>query len=118
MKFISFISATTILIWILPLGAFIGSSQEKKACDGRRAFHMCSMGAFKIRKDAQSGRISFTNASNADKTNKSASSSGGNDFTNSHVPAKVQNKASRFFKLDLIFSKQLFFPVPFPIPKA
>lgn len=27
----------------MPLGAFIKPSQEKIACDGKRAFHMCSM---------------------------------------------------------------------------
>jgi len=118
-KFISLFSAFTIFLWIMPLGAFIKPSEEKVTCGGNRAFHMCTMEISQPQKDPSPQKISFTSASSGiDKTNKSASGSGGNDFTNNSTLAKVQHKASKLVELDLIFPRQLFFPVPAPIPKA
>ncbi len=103
--------------WILPLGAFIKPSQEKTACGGARAFHMCTMG-MQAEKKADSDKITFTSASAAEKTNKPAASSGGNSFTQDSVSAGTSDKISRLAELDLILPKTLFLPGPAPVPKA
>ncbi len=71
-------AALAMLLWVLPLGNFIKPSQEKSACGGGRAFHMCSMMS-KARPVSDTGKIAFTNASSVEKTAKS-SASAGNDL--------------------------------------
>lgn len=61
MKLVSFILSITVLAWILPLGYFIKPSQEKIACDGQRAFHMCTMNLVKPASEAADSRVKFTN---------------------------------------------------------
>lgn len=41
-KTILLITAAAFIVWILPLGSFIGSGQEKLMCSGKRALCMCS----------------------------------------------------------------------------
>jgi hypothetical protein len=41
-RLISSITVIGVLFWLLPLGAWIKPSQENKACNGQRAFHMCT----------------------------------------------------------------------------
>ncbi|MCG3177133.1 MAG: hypothetical protein MOGMAGMI_02100 [Candidatus Omnitrophica bacterium] len=66
---------TTLLLWVLPLGAFIKPSQEKTACGGKRAFHMCSMTSAQVSAaDRPAGLVSYSSASQ--DVQKSARSSG------------------------------------------
>lgn len=44
-------------IWILPLGAFIKPSQEKKVCNGQRAICLCSHLIIAKQKDKWAGKI-------------------------------------------------------------
>lgn len=104
--------------WILPLGAFIRPSQEKAACGGNRAFHMCTMEMSQPQKDPGPQKVSFTGGSGVEKTNKSASGSGGNDFTNGSILAKVHDKESRLAELNFILPRLTFFFTPDPVPKA
>jgi len=41
-RLISLITIMGVIFWLLPLGVFIKPSQEKAACNGQRAFHMCT----------------------------------------------------------------------------
>jgi len=118
LRSVSSLLVVCVFVWILPLGAFIKPSQEKTACGGNRAFHMCTMAMSQTQKNPGPQKISFTSASGVEKTNKSASSSGDNGFTNGSNSAKIQDSASKLVELDLILPRQLFFPVPAPIPKA
>lgn len=65
----------------MPLGVFIKPSQEKMACDGKRAFHMCSM----MSSDAaahvdKSGRVAFANQASGLEKHAKAQSAGGDEF--------------------------------------
>ncbi len=94
-RFVGFFSAVSVLLWVLPLGSFIKPSQEKSACNGNRAFHMCSMMSpdappeTKVSKE-NSGKVSMDNASAAERQTKS-SAGGGSDWT---LRATPQNLAS------------------------
>lgn len=70
-------ATVAVLAWVLPLGAFIKPSQEKTACGGKRAFHMCSsMGTSSAPMTASSGTVAYANASSdLQKTSKSATGS-------------------------------------------
>lgn len=68
-----------LVVWLMPLGAFIKPSQEKTACGGGRAFHMCSMMSGKAHTDNGSSKILLTDGGNVEKTAKS-STSGGDDL--------------------------------------
>ncbi len=67
----------TLLAWLLPLGAFIGASQQGTACGGKRAFHMCQMMKGKV-STASSATVSFSNAGGYDTAK--ASGSAGDDL--------------------------------------
>ena len=77
-RFFSFFVLICLFVWLLPLGAFIKPSQEKIACDGHRAFHMCCMMLGKVNPNPSS-KISFTTASDFGHGAKS-SAAGGDDF--------------------------------------
>ncbi len=62
-------SLVTVILWLMPLGAFIKPSQEKTACDGKRAFHMCSMMA---QTSEKSDTVSITVPSGAGSGARSA----------------------------------------------
>ncbi len=104
-----------LFAWLLPLGAFIGAAKEKTACGGDRAFHMCTMG-MKVRPDEGPRKISFSNASGIDKTNKS-SSGGGNDFTAVLPPSGSRDGSLGARFSDQLIPKQPFFSVLEPVPK-
>lgn len=79
-RFIASFLTLCIFFWILPLGNFIKPVQEKTACGGGRAMHMCTMGMGKVHTDTdRSSKISFNNASSLDKDPRSASSGASND---------------------------------------
>ncbi len=118
-KVIALFSAAAIFVWILPLGSFIKPSQEKTACDGRRGMHMCSAEFSEVsRPDSGSQKISFTNASGFEKTQKSSSGSAGNDFTASIFYASVQEADSKFVPPVFMVPAQVFLLRPDPVPKA
>ena len=77
-KFLTIFTVIALFAWLLPLGAFIGASQENVACGGKRAFHMCCMMSGKVR-PAGDNKISFANGASAERTAKS-SAAGGDDF--------------------------------------
>lgn len=102
----SSLSALAIFVWILPLGAFIKPSQEKTACGGNRAFHMCSMGMGKLSADSSS-KASFKNVTAAERHAKS-SAAGENDFIITHegeflAPAFQRRHLSSPFFVHLYF---------------
>lgn len=69
-------AATALLLWVLPLGAFIRPSQEKTVCGGKRAFHMCSsMSGASVSTAPSTEAVSYTNASS--EAQKGARSAGG-----------------------------------------
>jgi hypothetical protein len=74
-----------VFVWLLPLGAFIKPTQEKKACDGRRAFHMCSMMSGKTSAEPSSEKVSISNSSGFNE-NAQSQGSGGNEFLIASFP--------------------------------
>ena len=113
---LSLFSLVGFCLWMLPLGAFIKPSQEKTACDGKRAFHMCSMMSGKIR-PASSGRVALAAASHFGPGAKS-SAAGGDDF----LPVSknfVHASACRMQTASSFFSPYLYSPAPqYPPPKG
>ena len=101
---ISILLAASIFLWVLPLGAFIQPSQEKMACGGNRAFHMCSCATdgAQAKKDPGPQKISFTSASGMEKTNKADMSSGGNDFLSADMKDKFFGEESLHFWMSSI----------------
>ncbi len=110
----SFLTAT-LFVWLLPLGIFIKPSQEKTACDGKRAFHMCSMMTPKT-DNASDSKVKISSAGSFNENAKS-SSSGGNDFIAAGVLRGVPNVSQRWFEANPSF----FYPlISFPsehVPK-
>jgi hypothetical protein len=71
----------------MPLGVFIKPSQEKMACDGKRAFHMCSMMTPEAAAHAaKSNRISFTSQASGLEKHAKAQGAGGDEFLAAHRP--------------------------------
>lgn len=67
-------AAAALLLWVLPLGVFIKPSQEKTACGGKRAFHMCSSMSVAAAPAATSDVLAYAQtASDLLKTSKAAS---------------------------------------------
>ena len=99
----------------MPLGAFINASQEKTACGGGRAMHMCTMGMSK--KVPAPERISFVNASGPEKSPSSSGGSAGNDILLESLLAQVYDKQPNGIDLSLVLPKQPVFFVPEPVPK-
>lgn len=116
-KTVAVFSVFALFLWILPLGSFIKPSQEKTACGGSRAFHMCTMGMGQAKKGPGPQKISFTNASGAEKTDRSPSSSGGNDFINGDVLKNTEVRSSKTREFEITLPRQSFFLTPEPIPK-
>ena len=114
-RFISLFSIVAISLWILPLGAFIKPSQEKTACGGNRAFHMCT-GMSQPQKDSTPRKTAFTSNVGVEKTNSSAAGAGTHFLTAGTLTGPRDNSA-RFLELNLIFPRQVFFLTPEPIPK-
>lgn len=92
-----------MFLWVLPLGNFIKSSQEKEACGGGRAMHMCTMGMgapkaadLSSATSSKSPKISFVNASSAEKNPKSSASGASNDFLLLAAIRTFNEKNSRF----------------------
>lgn len=71
-----------------------------------------------MRKDSGTQKVSFTNASGVEKTNRSASGSSGSDFMTAALLAKKHDKNSRFLELNLILPKQTILFTLDPVPKA
>lgn len=99
-----------LMAWLLPLGAFINASQQKTACGGKRAFHMCSMMSSSA-PSPDDGTVKFTGAHPVEKTAKS-SASGGDDFT--------AERLSDLFKVRRLWTEhseiRSFSPISFEIP--
>ncbi len=105
-----------LFTWLLPLGTFIKPSQEKTACGGKRAFHMCSMMQGKADPNPSS-KISFSSASDSGQGAKS-SAGGGDDF----LPARngtVRPNPAAVFPETLISTRYSCFRTTLePPPKA
>ena len=67
------LTAALFFIWVLPLGVFIGPSQEKTACNGQRAMCLCSH----IQAKAKSGPVQSVGLKANSDSNKESSASGG-----------------------------------------
>lgn len=57
--------AVSVLLWVMPLGAFIQKSEEFRTCGGKRAVHQCSTMEGKIRTGPV--EVSFSNGSGVQK---------------------------------------------------
>ena len=100
----------------MPLGAFIRPSQEKTACDGRRAFHMCSMSMGKIN-PKPSSKVTFTNANGSEQGPKSSASSGDNFVIVSRGRPALEDNF-RHYDFSLLFAYSFFRDSIDPPPKA
>lgn len=119
-KAAAIMSAVCVFAWIMPLGAFIKPSQEKTACDGRRAFHMCSMvkvGASSAVKPSE-GRVTLSSAAAIDKLPKASAGGANHDFGLNPIPAahmpgfsRLAQRQEPFVPLEHFFSTD-------PVPKA
>jgi hypothetical protein len=108
-------TALAILLWVLPLGAFIASSQEKTACGGKRGMHMCSM---MKAKSVSPDSVAFSNASSAERTAKSSASSGADEFS-METDLSAQAQAVSAHLLDIFSSSSLYFrEIPAPPPRV
>lgn len=94
-------SLVALVAWLLPLGAFIKPSMEKTACDGKRAFHMCSSMSGKAQaKTVSSAGPAFSNPSGPAKA--STGSDSGNEFLVTR-DALMETRASNFRSTELPF---------------
>jgi hypothetical protein len=95
-KVVSLFITLAVLVWLMPLGAFIKPSEEKSACGGKRAFHMCSMMQAKADPNPSTTPV-FQSASGFEHQAKSQASGGGNEFEvlNGQAPLK----AGRFLRV-------------------
>ncbi len=107
--------AVSLFIWLLPLGAFIGASQEKTACGGGRAFHMCSMMNGKAQAKGPA-KISYSSANTAEKAAKS-SAAGGNDFVASGEASRSATRVLYEHARDILFCPQSFQDILVPPPR-
>ena len=112
----SLIATTCFVLWILPLGAFIKPSQEKIACDGKRAFHMCSMSMGKVNPEPSS-KVTFTNTNSSEQGPKS-SASGGDDFVAVSQGRSSLESNFRHYDFSLLFAYSYFRDSIDPPPKA
>lgn len=75
-RLFSLFLSVALSAWLLPLGAFIKPSQEKIACGGNRAMHMCSMNdPARVNTDT-SDKVTFSSAG-AERTQKPPASDDG-----------------------------------------
>lgn len=117
-RLFSFVTVVCFSAWLLPLGNFIKPSQEKTACGGDRAFHMCSMMApAQIDDNSSAGKVSFTSASGVEKTQKSPASAG-NDLFAAASLARTPDLISKLSEARLIFPSKTFYFSIDPVPKA
>lgn len=68
----------SVIVWLLPLGVFIKPSEEKVACGGKRALHMCTMNMKARTQDSGQGLKITSGSGQIDKQNPA--SGGGNDY--------------------------------------
>jgi hypothetical protein len=108
-----------MFLWVLPLGNFIKTSQEKSACGGGRAMHMCTMGMGKVKAPtSDASKISFTNPGSVEKTNKPSSGSAGNDFADLTSIHASKGLCADLNELQFIFPKQSYIFKLDPVPKV
>ncbi len=103
----------------MPLGNFIKPSQEKTACGGGRAFHMCSMGMTKIHTEDRntSPKIAFADAAGVEKAPKVSSSGSGEDLFLLDLTKKQLLLKSRYDLSDIFPRYCDFFPSIEAVPK-
>lgn len=83
----------------MPLGAFIKKTEEKTACGGKRAFHMCSMmQESQSQRGPSDGVVKFTNAGGAVEKSQ-PSQSGGNELFSDSLRAISLDRAGRFYEI-------------------
>jgi len=70
----SIFTGILFFVWILPLGAFIKPSDEKKACNGKRAICLCSH-LFAKQTAKYAGKTLLKNASSAGESSNGVPSS-------------------------------------------
>jgi hypothetical protein len=116
-RFISLLSALTIFVWIMPLGAFIKPSQEKTACGGHRAFHMCSMGQAPPSNPESSSKACFKNNGQTHRQAQS-SASGENDFVIARDVESLMEDFRRHGSYPPFFAYRFFRDLMDPPPKA
>ena len=110
------VACAAIFAWMLPLGSFIKPSQEKTACGGKRAFHMCSM-MKKAAAERTEGRVVFTNGSGA-QNNPLQGSGGPEDWLLPRALPRPRFEKS-FYSMPRIFFPKSYFLFPnTPPPKA
>jgi hypothetical protein len=99
----------SFVLWVLPLGVFIKSSQEKLACDGQRAICMCH--AMVLKSPGAGLKI-------GPSTNKENSSGGGANYFVSARPVIALNlKSASFFENQYLCYKSPFLAALEYVPK-
>ena len=104
MRFLTSFVLLCLFLWLLPLGAFIKPSQEKIACDGHRAFHMCSMMMGKIDPNP-SPEVKFS--SGGEQRTAKSSAAGGDDF----IPVRFFNDFSEVEQVSVEFCRIFVSPI-------
>jgi hypothetical protein len=99
-KAVSLFLAIALFAWLMPLGAFIKKTEEKTACGGKRAFHMCSMmqESQPTQEGPSDGVVKFTSASGSVEKSQ-PSGSGGNEFFSDVLSAALLERAGRFYEM-------------------
>jgi hypothetical protein len=92
---VSAFTAVCLCLWLMPLGAFIKPAQEKLACGGKRAFHMCCAMSGKAPAKAAGTGLSAP-GSQTDRGAK-ASASGSDDFLPLEMRVRERRSYSRVY---------------------
>jgi hypothetical protein len=97
-------------VWLLPLGAFIKGSMEKIACNGQRAFHMCThMMNGNDALGSTPSKVTTFNPSPQKNTAKSQASAG-IDFLLLDLAHRFQDKTDFFYLWTPHFYPQSYYP--------
>ncbi len=105
------------LIWLLPLGVFIKSSNEKVACDGQRAVCMCHHSMVKATSNSIEG-FGFKNNSGSNKESSTPGGGAGNYFLASNVSPRNVLNTFIFHREILIAEAEPFLRSIEHVPKA
>lgn len=75
---VAILTVILFFVWIIPLGAFIKSSQERLTCGGKRAVCMCSSMKYEVKSAPVAGPGLKSNSNDGSQTNGSAGGAGQN----------------------------------------
>lgn len=110
-QFIVILTVILFFVWILPLGYFIKTSQEKTVCDGQRGICMCSVHFAHKSPSNPIGGITTANP-NGSKEAPSTGGGAGNYFeSNLSVLSVAHSSILPDFQVELVPSLQFVSPI-------